>query len=34
MIPAFKHLFFTLPNPEQPVIDYINKILFKILVEK
>ena len=31
MIPAFNHLFFTLPNPEQPVIDYINKILFNFL---
>ena len=31
MIPAFNHLFFTLPNPGQPVIDYINSILFNFL---
>ena len=31
MVPAFDHLFFTLPNLKQPVIDYINKVLFNFL---
>ena len=31
MIPAFNYLFFTLSNPGQPVIDYINSILFNFL---
>ena len=31
MIPAFNHLFITLPNPEQDIIDNINEKLFRFL---
>ena len=31
MIPLFNHLFFTLPTPEQDIIDYVNRILFNFL---
>ena len=31
MIPAFNHLFITLPNPEQGIIDNINEKLFRFL---
>ena len=31
MIPAFHHLFITLPNPEQGIVDNINEKLFRFL---
>ena len=31
MIPLINHLFFTLPTPEQDIIDYVNRILFNFL---
>lgn len=31
MIPAFNHLFISLPNPDQAIINHINNILFTFL---
>ena len=30
-IPAYNHLFITLPSPEQEIVNHINSILFNFL---